>query len=124
MTQKVMRFNPYTGQPRDPRDIASDPEGLLMVAPGKTDMLAAVVHGCAVVPNADKDQATRQKVEILFNGVRRLVFVNGRQVRQVLSIETPRSVDEMAGIVELKFIASEIVEREISREQFDALMKS
>jgi hypothetical protein len=33
-------------------------------------------------------------------------------------------VDEMAGIVELKFIASEIVEREISREQFDALMKS
>lgn len=63
------------------------------------------------------------KVEILFYGGRRLVFVNGRQMRQVLSIETPRSEDEVAGIVELRFIASEIVEREISREQFDALMK-
>ena len=90
----------------------------------RADVLLSVHRGEAVVPKAEKDLATRQKVEILFNGVRRLVFVNGRQVRQVLSIETPRSVDEMAGIVELKFIASEIVEREISQEQFDALMKS
>lgn len=42
MTQKVMRFNPYTGQPRDPRDIASDPEGLLLIEPGK-ELLAAVI---------------------------------------------------------------------------------
>jgi hypothetical protein len=28
-----MLFNPYTGRPRDPRDIASDPGGLLIVDP-------------------------------------------------------------------------------------------
>lgn len=82
-----------------------------------------VLFGEAIAPKVVQDQATRGKVEILFHGGRRLVFVNGRQVRQVLSIETPRSLDEVAGIVELRFIASEIVEREISREQFDALMK-
>lgn len=30
---RTMLFNPYTGHPRDPRDIASDPEGVLMVDP-------------------------------------------------------------------------------------------
>lgn len=27
--------NPYTGQPRDPRDIASDPGAILCVPPGQ-----------------------------------------------------------------------------------------
>lgn len=30
---KTMLFNPYTGKPRDPRDIASDPSGVLMLDP-------------------------------------------------------------------------------------------
>lgn len=30
MNKPVMMFNPYTGTPRDPRDIASDPQGLLI----------------------------------------------------------------------------------------------
>lgn len=30
---RTMLFNPYTGKPRDPRDIASDPAGTLMVDP-------------------------------------------------------------------------------------------
>ena len=30
---RTMLFNPYTGKPRDPRDIASDPAGVLMVDP-------------------------------------------------------------------------------------------
>lgn len=33
MTKTVM-FNPYTGTPRHPSDIASDPEGLLILEPG------------------------------------------------------------------------------------------
>jgi hypothetical protein len=33
-------FNPYTGEPRDARDIASDPQGKLIVPPG-ADWLAA-----------------------------------------------------------------------------------
>ena len=34
-------FNPYTGQPRDVRDVQSDPQGILIVPPGKIEMLAA-----------------------------------------------------------------------------------
>lgn len=30
---KTMLFNPYSGKPRDPRDIASDPSGILMLDP-------------------------------------------------------------------------------------------
>ena len=33
-------FNPYTGEPRDARDIASDPQGILIVPLGKVEMLA------------------------------------------------------------------------------------
>jgi hypothetical protein len=28
-------FNPYTGDPRDVRDVQSDPQGILIVPPGK-----------------------------------------------------------------------------------------
>jgi hypothetical protein len=28
-------FNPYTGEPRDVRDVQSDPQGVLIVPPGK-----------------------------------------------------------------------------------------
>ena len=34
-------FNPYTGEPRDVRDVQSDPQGVLIVPPGKVEMLAA-----------------------------------------------------------------------------------
>ena len=34
-------FNPYTGQPRDVRDVQSDPQGILIVPPGKVEMRAA-----------------------------------------------------------------------------------
>lgn len=37
---KTMLFNPYTGKPRDPRDIASDPSGTLMLDPDEP-LLAA-----------------------------------------------------------------------------------
>ena len=30
---KTMLFNPYTGKPRHPADIASDPSGILMLDP-------------------------------------------------------------------------------------------
>ena len=33
-------FNPYTGEPRDVRDVQSDPQGILIVPPGKVKMLA------------------------------------------------------------------------------------
>jgi hypothetical protein len=34
-------FNPYTGQPRDVRDVQSDPQGVLIVPVGKVEVLAA-----------------------------------------------------------------------------------
>lgn len=38
-------FNPYTGEPRDVRDVQSDPQGILIVPPGKVHQLAAVQGG-------------------------------------------------------------------------------
>lgn len=38
---KTMMFNPYTGLPRDPRDIQSDPAGLLMLDPDEPVRAAA-----------------------------------------------------------------------------------
>lgn len=38
---KTMLFNPYTGTPRHPGDIKSDPQGLLIVEPDAPMMAAA-----------------------------------------------------------------------------------
>lgn len=34
-------FNPYTGEPRDVRDVQSDPQGVMIIPPGKVEVLAA-----------------------------------------------------------------------------------
>lgn len=62
-----------------------------------------------------------QKVEILHDGVHRLIFVNGHPIGQVLKLETPRDVGALAGVVNLSFVAAEIVERKVSRDEFNAL---
>mgnify|MGYP000370143656 CR=1 FL=1 len=38
---KTMLFNPYSGRPRDPRDIQSDPEGILRLDPDEPLLAAA-----------------------------------------------------------------------------------
>ena len=35
---ELVLFNPYTGQPRDVRDVQSDPQGVLIVPLGKVEM--------------------------------------------------------------------------------------
>lgn len=48
-------FNPYTGEPRDVRDVQSDPQGILIVPPGKVEMLAAPTQPQAgAVPMPDE----------------------------------------------------------------------
>lgn len=64
-----------------------------------------------------------QKVEIAHDGGRRLLFIDGKRIDKVLTIETPRDKDSIAGMVKVSFVASEIVEREVSREQFAALLR-
>jgi hypothetical protein len=45
---QTMLFNPYSGRPRDPRDIQSDPEGILMLDPDEP------IHAApAAQPSAD-----------------------------------------------------------------------
>ena len=34
-------FSPYTGEPRDVRDVQSDPQGILIQPPGNVNMIAA-----------------------------------------------------------------------------------
>lgn len=64
-----------------------------------------------------------QKVEIIHDGGRRMLFIDGKRIDKVLTIETPRDKDSIAGMVKVSFVASEIVEREVSREQFAALLR-
>ena len=38
-------FSPYTGEPRDVRDVQSDPQGILIQPPGNVTMIAAAPGG-------------------------------------------------------------------------------
>ncbi|TYK74308.1 hypothetical protein FSY45_19275 [Comamonas sp. Z1] len=57
-------FNPYTGEPRDARDIASDPKGMLIVPPGAQ---LATTNNVAVAPVAppDPDAAVNEVMELV-----------------------------------------------------------
>lgn len=89
------------------------------------DMLAKEHPGEAIVPKSaiGKTKASEllSKVEIVNDGLHRLCFVNGHQVGQVLKLETPRARDMLAGVVEISFLASEIVERQVSSDEFKAI---
>lgn len=102
---------------------ALDAVGMPEFAAG--DMLARVHPGEAIVPKsaAGKTKASEllSTVEIVNDGVHRLCFVNGRQIGQVLKLETPRARDMLAGVVEISFLASEIVERQVSSDEFKAI---
>ncbi|WP_278536115.1 hypothetical protein [Delftia acidovorans] len=39
----------------------------------------------------------------------------------MLKLEPPRGVVQLAGVVDLSFVAAEIVERKVSRDEFNAL---
>lgn len=54
---KTMLFNPYTGKPRDPRDIASDPEGKLIVDPDEPLRAASEIQ----ITKCQFDEAWRGK---------------------------------------------------------------
>lgn len=61
------------------------------------------------------------EVEIVNDGCHRLVFVNGHAIGQVLKIDTPRELQGLTGVVELRFIADRITERKVNCEEFVAL---
>lgn len=46
---KTMLFNPYTGKPRDPRDIASDPAGTLIIDPDEPVQAAKSPRDCRML---------------------------------------------------------------------------
>ena len=51
-------FNPYTGEPRDVRDVQSDPQGILIAPLGKVEMLAAA-------PQSAAEPLTDEQIELL-----------------------------------------------------------
>lgn len=85
------------------------------------DAGASAAHQQA--PKAPPERGGGPKVEIMFNGFRRILVVDGREISRVLTLETPRGRGPLAGLVQVGFLASEIVEREVSEEQFDALLR-
>ena len=54
---KTMMFNPYTGTPRHPSDIASDPAGLLIIDDGEPLRAAAKAKPEAQQPMPEPDVA-------------------------------------------------------------------
>lgn len=50
---RIVTHNPHTGRPRDARDIASDPEGKLIVAPGEALVAAAPAPASEAVAEED-----------------------------------------------------------------------
>ncbi|WP_289241841.1 hypothetical protein [Delftia sp.] len=70
----------------------------------------------------DQIQDQGEKVEILFCGSRAAVLINGALIGRVVSVETPRR-PPVLGLVNLSFIASEIVDREVSKEEYEAAVK-
>jgi hypothetical protein len=47
-------FNPYTGQPRDVRDVQSDPQGILIVPPGAAIVAARPAAPLPECPHASE----------------------------------------------------------------------
>lgn len=65
---KTMMFNPYTGKPRDPRDIASDPAGLLMLDPDEPVQAAKPGIEEYEAAAKDHDRLVRE-LDVILNGV-------------------------------------------------------
>jgi hypothetical protein len=57
---KTMMFNPYTGTPRHPSDIASDPAGLLILDDGEP-LRAAPPQAQQAAPHPDTQDAERYR---------------------------------------------------------------
>lgn len=70
---KTMMFNPYTGRPRDPRDIASDPAGVLMLDPDEPQRAASPpVASTALAPELGPDGKEWAKTEAGYAHVDRM----------------------------------------------------
>ncbi|MBP6563978.1 MAG: hypothetical protein KA200_00035 [Burkholderiales bacterium] len=53
-------FNPYTGEPRDVRDVQSDPQGILIMPPS-AQMLAAAPPPAAPQPLSGDSDSTAER---------------------------------------------------------------
>ena len=54
---KTMLFNPYSGNPRHPSDIASDPDGILMLDPDQPLRTAALEQSVHTATRLDLQEA-------------------------------------------------------------------
>lgn len=58
---KTMLFNPYSGRPRHPLDIASDPEGKLMIDPDEPLLAASEAAAKPTEPTLPTPAAPKEK---------------------------------------------------------------
>ncbi len=71
-----------------------------------------------------REWKTSADVEIVTSGFHSLVFVNGRRIGDVLEIELPVGSDHVGPQIGLKFLASQIVQRSVTKKEFDQLKGS
>lgn len=75
-----------------------------------------------VIPELPRTESAREpRVEIVTNGVQRMVFVNGHRINCITSIEAPREAGKIGPSIVLGIHASEIVERLVGRDEWKAL---
>lgn len=62
------------------------------------------------------------KVDIVTDGVRKLVYLNGQRINGLLDIELPVKADEFGPQIALRLVADEIVQRTVSADEFKQML--
>lgn len=70
-----------------------------------------------------KASSTHPKVDIVTDGVRRLVYINGHRINGVLNIELPVKAREIGPQIALHIVADEIVHRTVSTDEFKQMLQ-
>ena len=86
-------FNPYTGEPRDVRDVQSDPQGILIAPPGRVEMLAATPPAQAA-DSVLEDAAQQPRLKVCITA---FPESNGKQNWTALLVRTDKWGEGLAG---------------------------
>jgi hypothetical protein len=84
-------------------------------------LMESVRHAIRLLSGTSKAHSA---VDIVTDGVRKLVCINGRRINGVLGIELPVKNGEFGPRINLQLMADEIVQRTVSADEFNQMLKS
>lgn len=74
------------------------------------------------IPQVVPTSRAHPKVDIVANGTRKLVYINGQRINGVLDIELPTKAGEFSPQIKLHLLADEIVQRTVSADEFKQML--